>query len=62
VLLANVRLEGPDFYTLTGRLLAWGATTAASGGLQGVGALGPVDGFGLDVLEAGCAEAGLRRV
>jgi hypothetical protein len=24
--------------------------------------LGPVDGFGLDALEAGCAEAGIARV
>ena len=36
--------------------------TAARRGLQGTGALGPVDGFGLDALEAGCAEAGLARV
>ena len=28
----------------------------------GTGALGPVDGFGLDALEAGCAEAGIARV
>ncbi len=45
----------------TGEILAWGAERAAAGGLKGVGALGPVDGFGLDELEAGCAEAGLSR-
>jgi short subunit dehydrogenase-like uncharacterized protein len=60
--LAEARLEGVNGYDLTAGFLAWGATTAASGGLQGVGALGPVDGFGLDALEAGCAEVGLRRV
>jgi short subunit dehydrogenase-like uncharacterized protein len=60
--LAHVTLEGPNGYTLTGDLLAWGAMRAAGGGLQGTGALGPVDAFGLDELEQGCAEAGLRRV
>jgi short subunit dehydrogenase-like uncharacterized protein len=60
--LAEVHLEGPNAYTVTGDLLAWGAATAARGGLKGSGALGPVDGFGLDVLERGCAELGLRRV
>src|SRR5919197_6280240 len=57
--LASVRLEGPNGYELTAEFLAWGAATAARGGLQGTGALGPVDAFGLDALEAGCAEAGL---
>jgi short subunit dehydrogenase-like uncharacterized protein len=61
-LLARVRLEGVNFYDLTAGFLAWGAQTAAAGGLQGTGALGPVDGFGLDALEAGCAEAGIGRV
>ncbi|HEX5309170.1 MAG TPA: saccharopine dehydrogenase NADP-binding domain-containing protein [Solirubrobacteraceae bacterium] len=60
--LASVRLEGVNGYDFTARILAWGARTAASGGLQGVGALGPVDGFGLQALEADCAEAGIRRV
>lgn len=59
--LAHVTLEGVDGYTLTGRLLAWGAAWTARGELKGTGALGPVDGFGLDELEAGCAEAGLKR-
>jgi short subunit dehydrogenase-like uncharacterized protein len=59
---AHVVLEGPNGYDLTGRFLAWGAERAAAGGLRGTGALGPADGFGLDELEAGCAEAGLRRV
>jgi short subunit dehydrogenase-like uncharacterized protein len=60
--LADVRLEGTNFYDLTAHLLAWGAQTAAARGLQDTGALGPVDGFGLEALEAGCAEAGLARV
>jgi short subunit dehydrogenase-like uncharacterized protein len=60
--LAHVVLEGPNGYTLTGDFLAWGASRAAAGELNGTGALGPVDGFGLDALEAGCADAGLKRV
>jgi short subunit dehydrogenase-like uncharacterized protein len=59
--LAHVVLEGPNGYTLTGAFLAWGAARAHDGGLQGTGALGPVEAFGLDELEKGCAEAGLKR-
>ena len=59
--LARVTLDGPNPYTLTGDLLAWGAVRARDGGLTGVGALGPVEAFGLDELTAGAAEAGLRR-
>lgn len=60
--LAEVRLEGGNAYELTASFLAWGAQTAAAGGLQGTGALGPVDGFGLEALERGCAEVGIARV
>lgn len=61
-LLATVRLEGPNGYTFTGDILGWGARRAAEHGTDGSGALGPVDGFGLRTLEAGCAEVGLRQV
>lgn len=60
--LAEARLDGVGGYTFTGRILAWGAMAALDGGLRGEGALGPVSAFGLDELERGCAEAGLRRV
>ncbi len=60
-LLSHVRLEGVNGYDFTARILAWGARTALAGGLQDVGALGPADGFGLDALEAGAAEAGIER-
>lgn len=60
--LASVRLEGKNIYDLTAGLLAWGAETAARGGIRGTGAMGPVDGFGLELLQAGAAEAGLARV
>jgi short subunit dehydrogenase-like uncharacterized protein len=59
--LAEVRLEGANPYEFTAGILAWGAIAAAAGGLQGTGALGPVDGFGLDALERGCAETGMAR-
>jgi short subunit dehydrogenase-like uncharacterized protein len=59
--LATVRLEGANPYDFTGAVLAWGAIAAVNGGLRGVGALGPVDGFGLEALQAGVAEAGIAR-
>jgi short subunit dehydrogenase-like uncharacterized protein len=59
--LARVRLEGPDPYTLTARLLAWGARRAAGQGLLGTGALGPVEAFGLEALGSGATAAGLVR-
>jgi short subunit dehydrogenase-like uncharacterized protein len=61
-LLARVLMRGPNGYSFTGDILAWAAQRAAAGELQGAGALGPVDGFGLRTLEAGCAEAGLTLV
>lgn len=60
--LAQVRLVSGDPYQLTADLLAWGAQRAAEHGVSGPGALGPAEAFGLDVLEAGAAEAGLRRL
>jgi short subunit dehydrogenase-like uncharacterized protein len=59
--LARVEMRGPNGYTFTGDAIAWGAQRAAEQGLEGTGALGPVGGFGLRVLEAGCAELGLTR-
>ncbi|MGW1737840.1 saccharopine dehydrogenase family protein [Nocardia sp. NPDC001965] len=59
--LASVTLAAGDPYDFTAAILAWGARTALDGGLRGTGALGPVEAFGLDVLSAGAAEAGLTR-
>jgi short subunit dehydrogenase-like uncharacterized protein len=59
--LSEVRLAGVGPYDFTGPMLAWGARAAATGGLQGVGALGPVDGFGLQALQEGVAQAGITR-
>ena len=60
--LAEVQLSGGSPYVFTASFLAWAARRAASGGVEGTGALGPVDAFGLDALSDGCAEAGLVRV
>jgi short subunit dehydrogenase-like uncharacterized protein len=60
--LAEVRVGGLNGYDYTGRLLAWGAGVAAERGLNGAGALGPVEAFGVDELEAGSREAGIERI
>ena len=59
--LATVRIEGASPYDFTAEMLAGAAIRAAGGGLRGAGALGPVDGFGLDELEADVAAAGIAR-
>ena len=59
--MAAVLLEGPNPYSFTGNMLAWGARRAAEHGVQGSGALGPVDAFGLEALEAGATAAGFHR-
>jgi len=57
-----VTMEGPSPYDLTAELIVWAAAMVLTGRTTGVGALGPVDGFGLAALESGCADIGLRRV
>jgi short subunit dehydrogenase-like uncharacterized protein len=59
--LSQVRLTGVNVYDFTADMLSWGAHRAAAGALQGTGALGPVEAFGLDLLQTGAAEAGLAR-
>jgi len=59
--LAEVRLVSGDPYQLTANLLAWAAQRAAEHGVSGPGALGPTEAFGLEALEAGALQAGLRR-
>jgi short subunit dehydrogenase-like uncharacterized protein len=59
--LAEVTLAGVDGYTFTGRFLAWAATRAADGGIEGSGALGPASAFGLAEFERGVAAAGIER-
>jgi short subunit dehydrogenase-like uncharacterized protein len=59
--LSEARLSGVNVYDFTAGMLSWGARRAAAGALLDTGALGPVEGFGLDALQAGAAEAGLER-
>jgi short subunit dehydrogenase-like uncharacterized protein len=58
--LARVELRGNNGYSFTGEILAWGAIAASETGMAGTGALGPIDAFGIDVLEGGCRSAGLE--
>lgn len=60
-LLAEVELRGPNAYTLTGELLAWGAHRLATEGPRRTGAVGPVEAVGLEVLRDACEGIGLSR-
>ena len=53
-----MNLAGPDAYDFTASFIAW----AASQRVEGAGALGPVEAFGLERLSAGASSAGLERV
>ncbi len=59
--LAQVTMSGVNGYDFTAGILAWGAQQAATRGLDGTGALGPVEAFGLDEIVEGCRVAGLER-
>jgi short subunit dehydrogenase-like uncharacterized protein len=56
--LTEIHLAGADGYDFTASFIAW----AAQQRIEGVGALGPVEAFGLSRLEAGARVAGLERV
>jgi len=60
--LAEVHLSGADGYDFTAGMLAWAARHVAAHGSPVTGAAGPLQAFGLDELERGCAEAGITRV
>jgi len=60
--LSRIRLRGVNGYDFTAAFLGWAARNAKAGGIQGTGALGPVEGFGLDLLERGVAEAGISQI
>jgi short subunit dehydrogenase-like uncharacterized protein len=59
--LAEVHVSGADAYDFTAGCLAWAARRAAHEGVQATGAAGPLEAFGLEALETGCAKAGLTR-
>ena len=56
--LSEVHLAGTDGYDFTASFMAWAARQEVSG----VGALGPVEAFGLARLEEGARRSGLERV
>src|SRR2546421_1267483 len=58
--LGEGRGSGVNGYDFTARVLAWGAERAAATGMNDAGALGPVEAFGVDELEAGCRESGIE--
>jgi short subunit dehydrogenase-like uncharacterized protein len=60
--LATAHLAGINGYEFSANLLAWVAEQVAVGKTNGIGALGPVEVFGLDRLEAAVAECGIQRV
>jgi short subunit dehydrogenase-like uncharacterized protein len=60
--LARACLHGVDAYTLTARLLAWGALRLRDGTAPAAGARGPIEAFGLDPMARALADAGLPRV
>ena len=61
--IATVGTGGISGYEFTGLFLAWAAEATSKGeaAQAGAGALGPVEAFGLDRLEAGCEECGIKR-
>ncbi|MCX8558276.1 saccharopine dehydrogenase NADP-binding domain-containing protein [Mycolicibacterium mucogenicum] len=59
---AEVHVEGPSPYSLTGELMAWAAERLASGAGRTPGVVGPVEAFGLDELVAGAKECGMVEV
>jgi short subunit dehydrogenase-like uncharacterized protein len=59
--LSTAHLTGGDPYSFTAPMLTWAAGRAAVHGVQPAGALGPVEAFGLDSIEAACADAGFHR-
>ncbi len=59
---AEMHIEGPSIYDVTGELMAWAGHQLATGHGQGSGVVDPVEAFGMDALVTGCAEIGLTQV
>lgn len=58
-LLSSVQLTGPNVYTLTGELIAWGAEQLRDRQDLAPGVASPLSAFGLYGLAQGCADIGL---
>ena len=61
-LLSSVQLTGPNVYTLTGELIAWGAEQLRDREDLSPGVASPLSVFGLEGLARGCADVGLVTV
>ena len=59
--LAEVRIEGLDGYSFTANFLSWAAIRALRGEIEGAGAIGPAQAFGLEAFERGVSESGIKR-
>ena len=60
--LRTVTLTGGNPYEFSGVFLAWAAMRAATIGIDGKGALGPIEAFGPKPLRSGAKSAGLELV
>lgn len=60
--IGRVEVEGQNPYDLTASLLTWSARMLARRAEKDVGALGPIDAFGLDAVASGCLALGLVEV
>ena len=58
-LLSAVQLTGPNVYTLTGELIAWGAEQLRDRQDPTPGVASPLSAFGIEGLSRGCADVGL---
>ena len=58
-MLSTVQLTGPNVYTLTGELIAWGAEQLRDRQDLDPGVASPLSAFGLEGLARGCADVGL---
>ncbi|MEI6446964.1 MAG: saccharopine dehydrogenase NADP-binding domain-containing protein [Actinomycetes bacterium] len=57
--LSHVELRGPNAYELTASFLAWAGLKLSGESPKELGAIGPVEAYGLQALADGCAAAGL---
>lgn len=61
-MLARAELVGADGYTFTANVMAWAADMASQGKVVKIGAVGPIEAFGLEALRQGCEQSGLTVV
>ncbi len=60
--LDTVVLDGVNGYTFTANMLAWVCQQFLHGKQQAVGAIGPIEAFGVEAVLQGCEESGLNLI